>query len=281
MKESECYPGKKVGRLTLLYRTRINTKSYGKRWEWTCKCDCGNIRKVLTFRLDDVIDCGHHTKEKLSRNGKKGRKSLEDLKDSNLRSPYRRLYMKWHDMIGRCTNPKSSNYAYYGGRGIRVCDAWKNYKEFKNWALGQGYNPNDNSRKKQTLDRINVNKGYCPSNCRLVSTKVQNSNKRNNVYVTYKGTTLTLTQWSQKTGINRNTLNARYNKGLREDQLFNEELDMTPRKHKGKLIAFMGKTVSYYELAKKYNLDYNTIKYRYEHRGLRDSELVAPTKNRK
>lgn len=274
MKEADCYPGCRVGRLVLLSRHRVQTKSYGNRWEWICKCDCGRIINVLTFRLGSIVDCGNHTKEKLSANGKKGKKPLTKLKDSNLRSPYRRLYLKWHDMVARCNNPKNVNYKYYGGRGIKVTSDWLDYKAFKSWALSQGYDINNKDSKEQTLDRIDVNDNYKPSNCRLVSTKIQNMNKRNNIFVTYNHQKKTLSEWSKQLGINRNTLQSRYDRGLRGKALLDTNINHVPSKHKGKMIKFCGNLVSYYELAKKYNLDYGTIKYRYEHLNLRDKDLV-------
>lgn len=195
IRESDCYPGKRVGKLTLISREYVDTKSYGKRWEWTCKCDCGNLRKVYTFRLGSqnhgkymnsgVQDCGNHTKEKLSAIGKKGKKSKDSISDANESSDYRKLYIKWVDMNKRCYNEKSSNYHSYGARGISVCPEWRNdYNKFKEWAISVGYKPTNN-RSEQTLDRIDVNGNYEPNNCRFVTSKVQNLNKRNTVKFTF------------------------------------------------------------------------------------------------
>lgn len=191
MKESECYSGKKIGRLTLISRQRVLTKSFGWRWEWLCQCDCGRYRKVYTFRLGwqnrhgkrvaSVIDCGNHTHEKLVANGHKGTKSPDEASDATPKSPFRRLYCKWVDMNKRCYNPNTNNYANYGGRGIAVCDEWREYEPFKQWALEQGYDPTNKNRNEQTIDRIDVNGNYEPSNCRFVDNRVQSNNKRNNV----------------------------------------------------------------------------------------------------
>ncbi len=138
VKEADCYPGKRVGRLTLISRQRVSTEHYGNRWQWLCKCDCGRERKYYTFQIGlspskkGYVDCGQHKVAKARISGKLGRKSDSEVSDTNNRSPWRRLYVKWEDMIRRCYNPNIANYHNYGGRGIGVCDEWKNsYKAFK------------------------------------------------------------------------------------------------------------------------------------------------------
>ena len=98
-------------------------------------------------------------------------------------------------MKDRCYNPNFKDYKNYGGRGITICEewqtphSWKGGRAFRKWALENGYADN------LTLDRIDVNKGYSPENCRWVSMKVQGNNRRNNTSITYKGQTKTLAQW--------------------------------------------------------------------------------------
>lgn len=83
----------------------------------------------------------------------------------------------------RCSNPKTKEYQYYGGRGIRVCDEWNNdFEAFATWALNNDFQENA-KRGDCTIDRIDVNGNYEPSNCRWVSQKVQCNNKRNNKVV--------------------------------------------------------------------------------------------------
>ena len=89
-----------------------------------------------------------------------------------------RLYNIWNSMIGRCYREKSDSYKHYGGRGIKVCEEWRNsFFAFKGWALSAGYDYNL-SRKEQELDRINNDGDYCPENCRWISTSENNKNKR-------------------------------------------------------------------------------------------------------
>lgn len=82
-----------------------------------------------------------------------------------------RLYQIWSDMKQRCDNPQLCNYKHYGGRGITYCDEWHTFIPFMEWALANGYDS------KLTLDRIDNNGNYCPSNCRFATKRVQNINK--------------------------------------------------------------------------------------------------------
>ena len=97
-----------------------------------------------------------------------------------------RLYNVWCGMKSRCYNTGSAEYHNYGARGIVVCDEWQNFPQFKEWAMKNGYNSNA-KRSDCTLDRIDVNGNYTPNNCRWVSAKEQNRNKRNNNIVTING----------------------------------------------------------------------------------------------
>lgn len=92
---------------------------------------------------------------------------------------YSRLYSIWSSMKCRCSNKNFYKYHLYGGRGIKVCDEWLDFKNFKKWAYENGYNPNL-SRKEQSLDRINCDGNYEPSNCRWADIKTQNNNRRGN-----------------------------------------------------------------------------------------------------
>ncbi len=118
-----------------------------------------------------------------------------------------RLYNIWKSMRQRCINPKNSRYSVYGAKGIKVCKEWDDFKKFRDWAIKNGY------EKKLTIDRIDNSKGYSPKNCRWVSYKIQANNKTNNRFVTYRGETHTLGEWSEITGIKLATIWARLNKG--------------------------------------------------------------------
>lgn len=115
-------------------------------------------------------------------------------------------------MKNRCYNPHHRYYAYYGGRGIKVCDEWftphscKGFRAFKAWALKNGY------QEGLTIDRIDNNKGYFPDNCRWVTMLTQNNNKSCCHYITLNGVTKTLMEWSKELKIPYITLKTRLNK---------------------------------------------------------------------
>lgn len=118
-----------------------------------------------------------------------------------------RLYNTWLNMRARCNRKSSKRYEDYGGRGIKVCDEWqRSYESFKEWALSNGYSED------LTIDRINVDGNYEPDNCRWITNKDQQNNKRNNAIYSFNGETLTLAQWSEKLGICYKTLQKRIEK---------------------------------------------------------------------
>jgi hypothetical protein len=114
-------------------------------------------------------------------------------------------YESWRGMRQRCGNPNNRSYKFYGGRGITYCERWE---KFENFLADMGSRPKGTS-----IDRIDSNGNYEPSNCRWQPIREQHSNKRNNVFITFKDQRLTLTQWSKLTGIHKGTIRLRYSKG--------------------------------------------------------------------
>ena len=110
-------------------------------------------------------------------------------------------------MKNRCSNPKNADYKYYGGKGIKVCKPWLNYKSFRTWAHQNGY------QRHLTIDRIDSNKHYTPSNCRWATIRQQSNNRAYCHHWTYLGETLTLIEWGKKLGINPNTFRTRLSRG--------------------------------------------------------------------
>ena len=115
-----------------------------------------------------------------------------------------KTYLAWRGMRHRCINPKSAAWANYGGRGITVCETWKD--SYDAFFADMGECPEGLS-----LDRIDVNKGYSPENCRWAGWDVQANNKRDNVHLTHNGETMTASQWAKHLGIKRDTLFRRLN----------------------------------------------------------------------
>ena len=103
-------------------------------------------------------------------------------------------------MIARCEYLKHPHYKNYGGRGISVCEEWHDYEKFRAWAIKNGYSDN------LTIDRIDNDGNYEPSNCRFITIKEQMSNKRSNHWIVYGGEHLTVSQLSEKYGIPKSTV---------------------------------------------------------------------------
>lgn len=118
-----------------------------------------------------------------------------------------KLFRLWEHMRERCYYPKHPYFKNYGGRGIKVCDEWAEFKPFQNWATANGYSDG------LTIDRIDNNGDYAPSNCRWATMKEQQNNKRTNRVVEYMGQMYTVTQLASKIGMNKTTLKERLNAG--------------------------------------------------------------------
>lgn len=119
-----------------------------------------------------------------------------------------RLFKSWVHMRERCYNPNDKRYSVYGGRGITVCDEWKeSFIPFYEWAMSHGYSNH------LTLDRIDVNKGYYPENCRWADMKTQQNNRSNNHRLEYMGETHTINEWASIVGIKRQTIQRRIKVG--------------------------------------------------------------------
>jgi len=127
------------------------------------------------------------------------------------RSP---THNSWVRMRTRCLNPASDRFAYYGGRGITICDRWS---VFENFLQDMGERP-----KGMTLDRIDPNGHYEPSNCRWASAKTQASNTRRNRFLLHGGETLTMTEWARATGVCESFARRRLKRGLTVTQVIAE-----------------------------------------------------------
>lgn len=122
------------------------------------------------------------------------------IRDDRTGKP-KRLYSVWWAMIQRCEKPNSRRYADYGGRGVKVCPAWRNsFFSFEDWAMESGYDE-DAPRGFCTLDRIDNDGDYCPENCRWATNKEQCNNKRNNRVLTCDGQSKTIQGWAEFLGI--------------------------------------------------------------------------------
>ena len=189
--------GKRFGRLLVISEDKRDSSG---TIHYKCLCDCGNekIIKGYSLRCGLTQSCGCYHLECVS-------------KDNPIYK--RRLYRTYWSMRNRCEYPGSKYYYCYGGRGIRVCEEWKDFETFEKWAYENGF------KEGLTLDRIDVNGNYEPSNCRWITQKEQCYNTRRNIYITANGERKTVTEWSQITGIKKATIERRIKLNWKEEDL--------------------------------------------------------------
>jgi len=114
----------------------------------------------------------------------------------------------WAAMIQRCSNTNHKEYPNYGGRGITICERWRS--SFENFLADMGTKPSP----KHSIDRIDNNGNYEPSNCRWVTQKEQMHNLRKNVFITFDGETLVVAEWARRVGRHRSTIGRKLAAGL-------------------------------------------------------------------
>lgn len=186
--------GTRFGRLVVTGRGV--TKPRGKIY-WTCLCECGRVKQIRGDHLKNglIVSCGCFQDEsRIITHTTHGYTGTS-------------LYAVYNTMLARCENPNHSQFPVYGGRGISVCEEWKNsFDSFLEWALAAGYEEG------LSIDRRDNDGNYEPSNCRWVTSKVQANNKSNNHFITYKGETHTIAEWAEITGISQYTISQRIRK---------------------------------------------------------------------
>jgi len=175
----------------------------GRDIYWRCKClKCGNENIVAnTYQIKTNVkkcDCqqiyNHH-------------------KDVNSR-----LYKTLYDMRDRCYNPNHNEYKNYGARGIKICDEWMGkygFENFYNWSIANGYKPDklENGKRALSIDRINVDGNYEPSNCRWATNEIQGYNKRNTIYIEYNNKKYNLLELSKLINRTPDFIYRHYRKG--------------------------------------------------------------------
>lgn len=180
--------GMKFNRLTVIEREFCKAS---KRTLWKCKCDCGKVVVVDSYKLRNGLtkSCGCFNKEQR-------KKFINKCVTHN--KTHHPLYHIYNGMKARCYRKNNNHYKYYGGNGIKVCDEWlgkHGFMNFYKWSYEHGYRESDFQRNKLSIDRIDVNGDYSPDNCRWVDNFVQANNKTDNRLIEYNGETKTITEW--------------------------------------------------------------------------------------
>lgn len=186
--------GQRFGRLVAIKVVGTNKH---RRAVWLCECDCGNMLEV--------------SRSSLIRKDGKGTRSCGCLKHDSIVSYNKqnkvvhglygtRIYVVWKDMIYRCEKPQSQGYEYYGGRGIKVCKEWHDVGKFAEWAYANGYDDTA-SKGDCTIERIDVNGDYDPSNCKFVNRFAQNANRRNTLKIDINGESVPLMMAVRNVGL--------------------------------------------------------------------------------
>lgn len=194
-----------------------------------------------------------------------------------------KLYRRWWTMVCRCKYACSKSYKDYGGRGIKVCYEWSDtnpngYKNFARWMKAQGYDETL-PRGAQTIDRINVNGNYEPSNCRLISNLEQQGNTRKNVYVTYKGETHHVAEWERILGFHKGYIVNRMKRGLTFEKAITLQTKPTNKKYS---FNYGGKHYnSLTQFANEYSVSMKNLSYMINARGLSVDEAIEHELNRK
>lgn len=210
--------GQKFNHFTVIRRGPDRIRKNGKHdVMWECECDCPKHTHVLVTARDlregRIKSCGCARYDHLYKHGESGT----------------RLYGLWGAVKTRSTNPNIKSAKFYTGKGITVCDEWKNdYIAFRDWALDEGYDKNA-PYGQFTIERINNNDGYSPENCKLVDLKAQANHKTNNRYLTYMGITKTASEWAELIGISQDTMYDRLSRCDDLDKVFKELFDPSVR----------------------------------------------------
>jgi len=192
--------------------------NYGKII-WECLCDCGNITFTYTHRLKAGLtkSCGCLHKEQLiNRNLKHGHSKAKN---------HTKEFSTWQNMKTRCLSPKSNHYKSYGGRGITICDRWLN--NFNLFLADMGFAPTPN----HSIERLNNDGNYEPSNCIWATEYEQQRNKNNNVKITYKGKEMIVSDFAKMIGVTHSMVAYFLKKGKNADYISNHYRNT---KHKSK-----------------------------------------------
>lgn len=236
-------------------------KSVSREAHWLCRCDCGTEKYVSGYRMRKGItkSCGCLKREFGTRVRKHGMSGS-------------RIYKIWCDMKARCYDKHRMYYYLYGGRGITVCREWR---EFENFIRDMGEPPTQ----KHTIDRIDPNGNYEPSNCRWATMKEQANNTRSNRMITHKGETRTMSQWADEAGMSSDNIKDRLNKlGWTVEKALSTPLNKCKKKT---MYPYKGQMLYISQIEKILGLGSTTLSYRMSRMGMSLKEAIRYSHTRK
>ena len=237
--------GKKFGKLTVLKETGKNNRGI----LFLCSCECGK-EKVFPgkdLRSGNNKSCGCLTKT----HGLTGTK----------------MYRAWQNMKKRCDNEENTDYKNYGGRGIKYCEKWESFEGFYE-DMNSGYS------EELTLDRIDVNGPYCKDNCRWITTREQNNNRRSNRIVEYKGDALTVAKMAEKYNVDYELFRHRISSGWDVERALFEKSEL-------ETLTYNGETKTVGQFAKERGMTYYQLEKRLMRGCTIERALEQPLRKRK
>lgn len=183
---------------------------------WRCMCDCG---REIFLTTSDISSQHRMACPDCAREANRVR-SIKQLTKHGWHDT--RLHRIWWAMISRCTYRGDTNFRFYGGRGIKVCREWRDgFEPFRDWALAHGYSD------ELSIDRIDPDGNYEPSNCRWATKVEQANNKRNSKFVTVNGRTHTVAQWCGILGVRKSAIyEAEKRCGIKPEVFVSEHLHL-------------------------------------------------------
>jgi len=198
--------GLRYGKLTVIDKAQ-NKSAIDTNARWNCLCDCGKT----TIAYGQDLGRGKHQSCGCLHRGDAGKRNKTHGMSRTV------AYRAWCQMRVRCNNPKNAKFKYYGARGIMVCERWQ---KFENFISDMGH-----PSKGLSLDRIDVNGNYEPSNCQW-STTIQQANNKRVVRLTYNNISMSVREWAEHLDISVSTFRDRMTAGFSEEKLFSTNLKM-------------------------------------------------------
>ena len=219
-----------------------------KKWgyhAWLCRCDCGATPVVDSgsLRTGNTKSCGCIVREM---SGAKSPRFKHGGTCGRIPTPE---YAIWQGMVKRCTVPSCNHFDRYGGRGISVCDRWRDFRLFLE-------DMGDRPSTSHSIERINNDGNYCPENCKWATRDEQSNNRSNSTKITYNGKTLTSTQWQKETGIPHRQIRCRiFELGWTAERALTTPTDV-------RLHEWNGRSLTLREWSAATGIQYDTIKRR-------------------